>query len=638
MKKYCLTGRNINLAYVLIFLLLAGSCAKKKTSVSSPALNPGDSMRIYHYYNAALEDKNVVTAEATLRKGIDLCRELGRPKEEGFGYTYLGGIFESAGEYSKAIKANDTAIHIFRRIGYLRGAYFKAQIGQLAAPIREGRYVESMNATLKLLSEAKAAHDTFYIARLLSIQGINAYNTEDYPAAIRYGEEGLDWMKKMNGYLLPHLCDLAMIYNAAGKHDKAAAACYKALSLMQNSDWYYEPYLYSFLGDALLAQGKTDSAFHTLQLASKAATENGDGVNKLNILTSVNTIYEKTHRWQSLLQSADSGLQLAHATGSNGFLPALWISRATALERLGRYRQALQAQRYGDSLATVIAGDKVQQNIAVLEARHKTADQQLVIRELNVRMEAERIRRIAISALLIMAVIVAVTGVWLWLRQRRLVRKVQEQAKGLAVLIRELHHRVKNNLQLVSSMLYMQQLQSDTPQLREALDAAIGRIDSITLIHQHLYRDDVADGMISMQDYLHQLSMAISTLHENTGSHKAVIMLNAEKVRIDISTAVPVGLILAELITNSFRHAQQAGQALKIMIRLNCLDEDRFRLSYQDNGPGIPPGKDLSLSMGMRLTGLMARQAGGELVPQQTDTGVYFEGIFKTEEGRQKIA
>lgn len=114
--------------------------------------------------------------------------------------------------------------------------------------------------------------------------------------------------------------------------------------------------------------------------------------------------------------------------------------------------------------------------------------------------------------------------------------------------------------------------------------------------------------------------------------------LDAGKVRIDISTAVPVGLILAELITNSFRHAQRSDRALKIRITLVFLGEDSFRLSYQDNGPGIPPGKDFSFSMGMQLTGLMARQAGGELIAQQTGTGVYFEGIFKTEEGRQKIA
>src|SRR5215217_808052 len=243
MNKDWWTGCHINLCFLIC--LLACSC-REKPAASSTVLQPKDSILIYHYYNAALEDKNIVTAEETLRKGLALCKQLGRSKEEGFGYTYLGSILEAAGEYSKATRANDTAIHIFRRIGYLRGAYFKAQIGQLAAPIREGRYVESMNATLKLLAEAKAAHDTFYIARLLSINGINAYNIEDYPAAIRYSEDGLALVRKMNNeqLLLPLLCDLAMIYNAAGHYKSAAAVCYEAIPLMEH-DWRFDAYIYS---------------------------------------------------------------------------------------------------------------------------------------------------------------------------------------------------------------------------------------------------------------------------------------------------------------------------------------------------------------------------------------------------------
>jgi two-component sensor histidine kinase/Tfp pilus assembly protein PilF len=178
-------------------------------------------------------------------------------------------------------------------------------------------------------------------------------------------------------------------------------------------------------------------------------------------------------------------------------------------------------------------------------------------------------------------------------------------------LLREIHHRVKNNLQVVSSLL---NLQSDSIEDKNALKAVKdgqNRVKSMALIHKKLYQTEHLTS-INFQDYLEQLSEQICTAF---GIESTTIQIAAQEVFIDIDTAVPLGLIVNELVTNSIKYALTDEQNSTISIELRQEESDRFLLVIKDQGNGLPDGVEVGKSetLGLRLVQLLSRQIKAKL-------------------------
>ncbi|MEL6987660.1 MAG: histidine kinase dimerization/phosphoacceptor domain -containing protein, partial [Bacteroidota bacterium] len=160
-------------------------------------------------------------------------------------------------------------------------------------------------------------------------------------------------------------------------------------------------------------------------------------------------------------------------------------------------------------------------------------------------------------------------------------------AKSLAekeILLKEIHHRVKNNLQIVSSMLNLQTRHVDHPQVMEAIMDSRNRVKSMAMIHQNLYRENNLEG-IYISTYLHNLC---SSLFHSYKVDKAQVKFNSDidTIQLDIDTLIPIGLIVNELITNSIKYAFPEQQEGEIILRLN-VKEDHLLLEVSDNGIGL---------------------------------------------------
>ncbi len=181
------------------------------------------------------------------------------------------------------------------------------------------------------------------------------------------------------------------------------------------------------------------------------------------------------------------------------------------------------------------------------------------------------------------------------------------------VLLREVHHRVKNNLQVVSSLLNLQARATQDDYVRRAFEESQNRVQSMALIHEQLYgSSDFA--AIDFPDYVRQLtSRLFHSYHVPADSIEFETRIAPVSLGVDI--AVPCGLILNELLSNSLKYGMIEGQAGRIYIYVDQLEDHSVRITAGDNGPGLPPevGFWNTKTLGLRLVRQLVRQIDGEI-------------------------
>jgi PAS domain S-box-containing protein len=207
-------------------------------------------------------------------------------------------------------------------------------------------------------------------------------------------------------------------------------------------------------------------------------------------------------------------------------------------------------------------------------------------------------------------------------RQARLSQHVKERD----VLLQEIHHRVKNNLQVISSLISMQMRQLAPGASREALEECQSRVLAIALIHEQLYQsDDYAE--VQFSEYAR--SLAASVFHTlGIARNDIKLELAIEPIPLSIKRAIPCGLMINELITNALKHAFPGDRGGTICVTLGRA-HDKLQLEVRDDGVGLPESWDLrsSESLGLRLVRTLTRQLAGELAVQ-CQRGTCFQITF----------
>jgi two-component sensor histidine kinase len=208
-------------------------------------------------------------------------------------------------------------------------------------------------------------------------------------------------------------------------------------------------------------------------------------------------------------------------------------------------------------------------------------------------------------------------------------KSLQSLLKEKEWLLKEVHHRVKNNLQIIISLLNAQSDFLDNPSAIHAINESRERMQAIALIHQKLYQPDYGP-KINMLSYIHDL---VSYLESSfTVARGIYFQLEIDEISLDVSQAVPLGLILNEAITNAAKYAFPNGRRGTIIVSLRRQGARNILLKIADNGVGLPGNFDFNRnnSLGMQLIRLFAEQLEGELFFQGKD-GVEISLLFKQE-------
>jgi two-component sensor histidine kinase len=181
------------------------------------------------------------------------------------------------------------------------------------------------------------------------------------------------------------------------------------------------------------------------------------------------------------------------------------------------------------------------------------------------------------------------------------------------ILLREIHHRVKNNMQILTSLLRLQTRQADSQELREVLQESEARIRSMGLLHEKLYQSESVS-VINMHGYLRTLTGELMRMNTPQGTRRE-IKINVQGVDLGLDTALPCGLIITELVTNALKYAFPGRPEGIIYVSLGTTSEGNFQLVVWDNGIGMNQDFDISkaTSLGMRLVKMLTDQLNGKL-------------------------
>lgn len=241
----------------------------------------------------------------------------------------------------------------------------------------------------------------------------------------------------------------------------------------------------------------------------------------------------------------------------------------------------------------------------------------------------------AVLALLILLLVLA------WNRKRRSDERIRKQArhsrsqelklaKALGereVLNREVHHRVKNNLQVVSSLLNLQAMRLDEGQVKNEFLRGKRRIDTIALVHHKLYGlSDLRNVDLSL--FFNDLVKALAEMHvpqSRSVSHE----ISTNKIRADQDTAIELGIILCELVANTYQHAFPYATGGHVEIKLQAVQGDLYRLAVKDNGKGIGDGEHQGAGkLGLEIVEALTEQLNGSF-HMHGQNGVLFEVLFR---------
>ncbi|WP_232231215.1 sensor histidine kinase [Maribacter sp. 1_2014MBL_MicDiv] len=298
--------------------------------------------------------------------------------------------------------------------------------------------------------------------------------------------------------------------------------------------------------------------------------------------------------------------------------------------------------RIRDSIDALASNIKNQQLTSVIEQdldnSKKTMEQQKAQLEASRKDIKARDDKISLVFVSLIFTLIGFAGlVYAYLKSIKNQRLIAEQKFIIEnslvekdSLLKEIHHRVKNNLQMVSSLLSLQTKNTRSKAAIAALEEGKSRVKAMALIHQKLYQNDDLS-VIEMQGYIESLINSIQSVYKK-GGHNINITIDAEGVELDIDRAIPFGLILNELVSNSFKYAFPHDDSNgKIYIHLRKIAGQEGFFEYTDNGIGLPEDTDerANSSMGIRLMNRLANQLQTSLNTDKTNEGVRFWFNFK---------
>lgn len=213
-------------------------------------------------------------------------------------------------------------------------------------------------------------------------------------------------------------------------------------------------------------------------------------------------------------------------------------------------------------------------------------------------------------------------------------QKLEQANERITVLIKEMHHRVKNNLQVIASLLRLQAGTIADERLQNAFDQSQSRVTSMALIHEKLYKGDELENL-DVGLYIHELFSEL--VRVNDVSERIAYRTHIEQgLAFDLNTMVPLGLLLNELITNSFKHAFTGREKGQIKLAITDAKEGAYDLVYTDDGVGMPLAKMQpdGATLGVSLIESLVEQLNGRMTVEGSDKGTYYHIRFRTLGGK----
>ncbi|HTD42268.1 MAG TPA: histidine kinase dimerization/phosphoacceptor domain -containing protein [Mucilaginibacter sp.] len=562
-------------------------------------------------------------------------------------YGFLGDLYMLDNENEKALIVLQQALAACKSAHYLRVHSIYIQFA--SAYFSLGNYKQALNYGLGALHIAESLKDTtMQLCGIYNTIGIILMDNDQGEKAIVYLKNALQIAERYNDASNSStvLWNIVKIYIRLNKPEEAA----KLLTRFPKKYLLSKDY-----GSAVVISTSFISVYTALRQYSTAIPYCNQVVDIINhhqisdeILDLSYTVlvryYFASGQYSLARQYLTKATNLVHKINEPAMIGRNSLQWFKLDSAEGNFKSAnqylLKYHQIKDSLFNETKSKQIQQLQIQFETERK--ENQIRLKDKDIRLlkqenkTATLIRNLTMGGIFLLIVIVGLLYKQFRNKQRSNVEISKKNAslnqlvRDKEWLVKEIHHRVKNNLQIIMGLLQRQSSFIDNAEALTAIQNSEHRMRSIALIHQKLYQsDDLA--VIDMSAYVEDLIAYLRDCFD-TGS-RINFLREIEDIQLDVAQAVPMGLILNEAITNSIKYAFPGNELGLISIILRQINENEYLLIISDNGIGLPLNFNIERnnSLGMNLINGLARQLNGSL-EIETHDGLALKIVFKADE------
>lgn len=311
---------------------------------------------------------------------------------------------------------------------------------------------------------------------------------------------------------------------------------------------------------------------------------------------------------------------------------------SNTFKSLNQFEEALTYRELFQSLQQQDFSQQKEDKINELQVKFQTKEKEIEIKNTKILEQKRQIDNQREKYILIFVIVLGILIIlfYYYTNNKILIKNkelkennviINKKNHKIEILLREIHHRVKNNMQIIMSLISIQANCEESDKMELFIDKMYNRILSMSLIHKTLYQSESLDE-IDFKEYLKQLvSHLKSGLTSNTCS--VCFNLRFKNVFFDLDHAIPLGLILNELISNSYKHAFPKQTEGSINIKIQQLDASDYFLEYKDDGVGYEDSSLQNNTLGVELVSLLTAQLNGTFTKVDTKIGTHYTITFK---------
>lgn len=450
---------------------------------------------------------------------------------------------------------------------------------------------------------------------------------EEYPEAMIYYRKALAIYEKLpiTKSTAITLQNTGNIYRALNNNDSALICYNQALKIYESTgNELLSAYAYNSIASVTADKDVAISYLNKSIEIQKSLNAEADLANSYVELAE---IYFDNEQYIKAIPYLEDGYRLFAVTGHKNSARDALGYLYQAYEKMGNYKSALHYHTlftlYQDSVKSENNFYAIQKYESELKLKDKEVQIAIQDNEIKSSNEKLRIKRIQSLYFTIGVVVLSLLLVLVLYQVSRLKKfnnllniqksKIEQSDREKEILIREVHHRVKNNLQIISSLFTIEQRKTESSEVKSALSYAKQRIEAMSIIHEKLYKQSDLSN-INLEDYLYEICENLLDSFDKINSIKVYVLSDVKS--IDTDSAINIGLVVTELMTNSIKHGFSSDLLdCKISIYLKQKGE-LISFGYEDNGIGVAPDFDLSQSQnfGHRLIISIVKKLNGEII------------------------
>lgn len=549
----------------------------------------------YHKEYSKLDSSLIYTLKAK-----DLYSSLENKLDLANTHLALKEIYGLQTEYGKATEEAYKALALFETLNNQKGVAlsYAHLCGLLYYENRYSRGIELCDKALEIQKHLDAKEDmalSYYYKATNQL-----FSGDDLQDALKNINRAIEFYKTSGEAGIPYMASVnwrGNIYKYLGEYDKAIA-----------------DYQYNF-----------------------------DNSNKLGLqrylipsLANIGHVYLMQGKYEEALPYNLEAIDIIIKTGRIRNLWENYMHVSSIYENMGDYKNALEYNKLYATAYTELKDRAIQSLEGEVQAKYETGQKNATIYFQNEKINQQR-KTQTLYIILVVLLAFILFGLFYSYKKRQkrnsallaLNNELDHKNQQNQLLLKEIHHRVKNNLELVKSLISLQSAQLEDSATKDAMLASQNRVQSMGIIHQKLYQGE-NPGSIEMKDYF--LNLGEGILDTFDAEDKVKIECAMDTLELDVDTAVPIGLIVNELLTNALKYAFPEDRNGTIQISLSQATPETLSLKVTDNGVGKVAGvSPKGTGFGSQLIQLLTQQLNGTMTENgENGTMVAFNFKVKT--------